>query len=200
VIELTTPPRCNGGGTVFCTFLQNVCPGRNLRTRCRLRGGLIAGGTCNRRKFRLFAIKLGKTSGEPESVRARLRQLVPLVSLHSRDEFVSAGSIGREYGACCRTGRNRALAQRTAHQLFFPDRCGLRRARGNVLEHSSKRLISIAYPGRTVRVPRGWSVLEASRSFHLPHASMCGGRARCSTCRVQITAGDDCCPPAGGCG
>jgi adenylate cyclase len=70
------------------------------------------------------------------------------------------------------------------------------RAVRNVLEHSSKRLISIAYPGRTVRVPRGWSVLEASRSFHLPHASMCGGRARCSTCRVQITTGDDCCPPA----
>lgn len=66
----------------------------------------------------------------------------------------------------------------------------------NLLEHSSKRLIRISYPGRSVRVPRGWSVLEASRSFHLPHASMCGGRARCSTCRVQVTAGEDCCPPA----
>jgi adenylate cyclase len=68
----------------------------------------------------------------------------------------------------------------------------------NVLEHSRSRLISISYPGRTVRVPRGWSVLEASRSFHLPHAAMCGGRARCSTCRVQITAGADHCPPAAG--
>jgi adenylate cyclase len=69
-------------------------------------------------------------------------------------------------------------------------------ARGirNLLERSRKRLISITYPGRTVRVPRGWSVLEASRSFHLPHASMCGGRARCSTCRVQVTAGEDHCP------
>src|SRR5271165_107771 len=72
------------------------------------------------------------------------------------------------------------------------------RAVRNVLERSRKRLISIAYPGRTVRVPRGWSVLEASRGFHLPHASMCGGRARCSTCRVQVTAGEDCCPPAAG--
>jgi adenylate cyclase len=48
-----------------------------------------------------------------------------------------------------------------------------------------------------VRVPRGWSVLEASRSFHLPHASMCGGRARCSTCRVRVTAGKDVCPATG---
>jgi adenylate cyclase len=66
----------------------------------------------------------------------------------------------------------------------------------NFLEHSSRRLISISYPGRAVRVPRGWSVLEASRAFHLPHASMCGGRARCSTCRVQVTAGEDYCLPA----
>jgi adenylate cyclase len=66
----------------------------------------------------------------------------------------------------------------------------------NFVEHRSNRLIRISYPGRSVRVPRGWSVLEASRGFHLPHASMCGGRARCSTCRVQVTAGEDCCPPA----
>jgi adenylate cyclase len=72
------------------------------------------------------------------------------------------------------------------------------RSMRNLLEHRSERLISIAYPGRTVRVPRGWTVLEASRSFHLPHASMCGGRARCSTCRVQITAGAEYCPPAAG--
>jgi adenylate cyclase len=64
------------------------------------------------------------------------------------------------------------------------------------LESSRKQLIAISYPGRTVRVPRGWSILEASRSFHLPHASMCGGRARCSTCRVQVTAGEDHCPAA----
>lgn len=70
------------------------------------------------------------------------------------------------------------------------------RAVRNALERGRKRLVSIAYPGRTVRVPRGWSVLEASRSFHLPHASMCGGRARCSTCRVRVTAGEDLCPAA----
>jgi adenylate cyclase len=71
------------------------------------------------------------------------------------------------------------------------------RAVRNMVERGGKRLISIAYPGRTVRVPRGWSVLEASRSFHLPHASMCGGRARCSICRVRVTAGKDVCPATG---
>ena len=68
------------------------------------------------------------------------------------------------------------------------------RAIRNLLERSRRRLVTISYPGRTVRVPRGWSVLEASRGFHLAHASMCGGRARCSTCRVRVTAGEDVCP------
>ena len=66
----------------------------------------------------------------------------------------------------------------------------------NLIERRRKRLVSMSYPGRIVRVPRGWSVLEASRSFHLPHAAMCGGRARCSTCRVRVTAGEEFCPPA----
>jgi adenylate cyclase len=65
----------------------------------------------------------------------------------------------------------------------------------NLVERRRKRLVSLSYPGQIVRVPRGWSVLEASRSFHLPHAAMCGGRARCSTCRVRVTAGEAFCPP-----
>ena len=48
-------------------------------------------------------------------------------------------------------------------------------------------MISLAYGnGRTVRVPRGLSVLEASLRYHVPHASVCGGRARCSTCRIRV--------------
>jgi adenylate cyclase len=64
-----------------------------------------------------------------------------------------------------------------------------------MIESFRGRLISITYPGRIVRVPRGWTVLEASRTHHIPHLSMCGGRARCSTCRVRIVAGVDLCPP-----
>ena len=50
-------------------------------------------------------------------------------------------------------------------------------------------MISLAYGnGRTVRVPVGLSVLEASLRHKVPHASICGGRARCSTCRIRITS------------
>jgi adenylate cyclase len=65
----------------------------------------------------------------------------------------------------------------------------------NLIERRAKGLVQVTYPGQTVSIPRGWSVLEASRSFHLPHASMCGGRARCSTCRIRVTAGQEHCPP-----
>jgi adenylate cyclase len=48
-------------------------------------------------------------------------------------------------------------------------------------------MISLSYGnGRTVRVPKGLSVLEASLRYKVPHASMCGGRARCSTCRIRV--------------
>ena len=69
------------------------------------------------------------------------------------------------------------------------------RATRTLIEERRASLVSISYPARTVRVPRGWSVLEASRSHHIAHVSMCGGRARCSTCRVQVVAGDGQCPP-----
>src|SRR5882724_4034209 len=52
--------------------------------------------------------------------------------------------------------------------------------------------IRITYPGgRVVTVPSSFSVLEASRWAKIPHASVCGGRGRCSTCRVRVTAGRD---------
>ena len=45
----------------------------------------------------------------------------------------------------------------------------------------------IGYPdGRFVEVTPGTSVLEASRSAGIPHAYVCGGRGRCSTCRVRV--------------
>ena len=43
---------------------------------------------------------------------------------------------------------------------------------------------------RSVTQPAGLSILEMSRVAGIPHASVCGGRGRCSTCRVRI-AGDD---------
>jgi adenylate cyclase len=50
--------------------------------------------------------------------------------------------------------------------------------------------IRVTYPqGQSVRVPYGFTVLDASRSAGIPHASICGGRGRCSTCRVRIIDG-----------
>jgi adenylate cyclase len=48
-------------------------------------------------------------------------------------------------------------------------------------------LVRIGYPdGRFVEVTPGTSVLEASRLAGIPHAHVCGGRGRCSTCRVRV--------------
>jgi adenylate cyclase len=43
--------------------------------------------------------------------------------------------------------------------------------------------------GRSIVVPRGFSILEASRWAGIPHASVCGARGRCSTCRVRVLHG-----------
>jgi adenylate cyclase len=66
-----------------------------------------------------------------------------------------------------------------------------------MVEKRRKQLVSIGYPHRTVQVPRGWSVLEASRGFGIAHLSMCGGQARCSTCRVRVLEGAAELPPPG---
>jgi len=45
----------------------------------------------------------------------------------------------------------------------------------------------VTYPQqRNVRMPIGFSVLEASRAGGILHASICGGRGRCSTCRIRV--------------
>lgn len=49
--------------------------------------------------------------------------------------------------------------------------------------------------GPIVKGSRGPTLLEISRLHRVPHASICGGRARCSTCRVRIDAGRDTLPP-----
>ena len=62
-------------------------------------------------------------------------------------------------------------------------------ARGaRALRERGSGLYTLTYPNRQVRVPKGMSVLEASLRFNIPHASVCGGRARCSTCRVRIVS------------
>jgi adenylate cyclase len=53
-----------------------------------------------------------------------------------------------------------------------------------------RRAVKVTYPNaRVVTAPRGFSILDASRLADIPHASVCGGRGRCSTCRVRVAEG-----------
>lgn len=58
-----------------------------------------------------------------------------------------------------------------------------------IREWRAKRLspVRLRYlSGPDIIVAPGLSILEASRFAGIPHQSMCGGRGRCSTCRVRI--------------
>jgi adenylate cyclase len=67
--------------------------------------------------------------------------------------------------------------------------CGyVRRRRG---------VVRVAYPdGQVLSILPGLTLLDASRSHGIPHASVCGGRGHCSTCRVRVTAGAEDLPAA----
>ena len=66
----------------------------------------------------------------------------------------------------------------------------------NILRRRSARVV-VSYDGGLTAVGRvGMSVLDVSRANHIPHASVCGGRARCGTCRVIVPAAADLDPPA----
>lgn len=69
------------------------------------------------------------------------------------------------------------------------------RAARHIYEQSRKS-IRITYPaGKEVVVPMGFTVLEASRQAGVSHPSACGGRGRCSTCRVRVLRGQEFLPP-----
>jgi adenylate cyclase len=54
----------------------------------------------------------------------------------------------------------------------------------------------VRYPGGTrARVARGIAVLDASRLHAIPHAAVCGGRGRCSTCRIRVLWSAEPLPP-----
>lgn len=87
---------------------------------------------------------------------------------------VEAAKTAAQYGysallalvLVARLGRQRLAARRGVYRI----------------EHSG---------GRRIVATVGQSVLEALRDARVPHASVCGGRARCTTCRIRVrhTAG-----------
>jgi adenylate cyclase len=47
--------------------------------------------------------------------------------------------------------------------------------------------VCVSYPdGQRQWIPLGFSVMEASMLAGIPHAGLCGARARCSLCRVRV--------------
>jgi adenylate cyclase len=62
--------------------------------------------------------------------------------------------------------------------------------------YRAEKLITVQYPdGQSVLAAPGTTILEASQAGGIPHASVCGGRGRCSTCRIRITEGASMLPP-----
>src|SRR5262249_40146084 len=66
------------------------------------------------------------------------------------------------------------FAARSVRELYY------RRRKPPALSHAS---------GRSMPILSGATVLETLRANGIPHASVCGGRARCTTCRVLVTKG-----------
>lgn len=53
-----------------------------------------------------------------------------------------------------------------------------------------RRAVRIRYvDGPEITAPRGLTLLEMSQLNGVPHTALCGGRGRCTTCRVVIEAG-----------
>jgi adenylate cyclase len=115
---------------------------------------------------------------------------------------------GREVTALARTPGWTEALMRATHPPGAPESAALGRVRNSFLDAylaalgavlaargvrtlwQRRRSIRIFYPAdRFVTVPVGVSVLEASRLAGIPHASVCGGRGRCSTCRVRVVRG-----------
>ena len=95
-----------------------------------------------------------------------------------------------QIGAIARTGLVTYLA------LTFLPFAG-RGVRGWLHRRRRPALVTCS-SGRIIPMVLGATVLEALRENGIPHASVCGGRARCTTCRILVTKGLDTLPEPSG--
>jgi adenylate cyclase len=63
-----------------------------------------------------------------------------------------------------------------------------RAARDNTYKKSATVIVNHEN-GRALKGKPGQSILEIIRYHSIPHASLCGGRGRCTTCRVRVAQG-----------
>jgi adenylate cyclase len=140
-----------------------------------LAGFIVAGREATKRAAELQAAAGSATTGygsyDVESA---------LPALSATDQFLAALDTFLNWAG---------VALFAAGLGYFLLRALWRRTRGG---------ISISYTaGPTFRTTPGPTLLEISRSFGVPHVSICGGRARCSTCRVKIESAEGNLPPPG---
>ncbi|TGN18756.1 adenylate/guanylate cyclase domain-containing protein [Leptospira idonii] len=56
--------------------------------------------------------------------------------------------------------------------------------------YKKNKTIKVSYPGGVISIiSPGTTILEASKLGKVAHANVCGGRGRCSTCRVHVESG-----------
>lgn len=72
---------------------------------------------------------------------------------------------------------------------------GVRAARGFFLAKRARPSLTYSPGNHTVDLLPGATLLESIRAAGIPHASICGGRGRCSTCRVRVREGAEDLPP-----
>ncbi len=87
-----------------------------------------------------------------------------------------------------------ALAAIAVHVALVGLAFGARAARGWLYRRRMPPVLTHA-SGRRFPILPGSTVLETLRDNGIAHAAVCGGRARCTTCRVQVTLGLDSLPP-----
>lgn len=110
------------------------------------------------------------------------------------DETLAAVNAGPEaFASIERMG----LALLAAHLLLVALVFAGRSLRSSI--QGRRRLPILTHAsGRKLQIFPGASVLEVLRDAGIPHASVCGGRARCTTCRVHVSQGLEALPaPAG---
>ncbi|GGD02170.1 adenylate/guanylate cyclase domain-containing protein [Aureimonas glaciei] len=126
--------------------------------------------------------------------------LVPVLSILG---FVAAGKeIGSGLVTVVRhpaTPAGAALAAQASlavHALYFGAIAATLLARALKQRRGLLSGFRVTYPeGQVIAVPIGTSVLEASRIGGIPHVAVCGGKGRCSTCRVRVIEGQGALPP-----
>ncbi|HET7672855.1 MAG TPA: adenylate/guanylate cyclase domain-containing protein, partial [Burkholderiales bacterium] len=110
------------------------------------------------------------------------------------DKFVQQALEDANATADTRAKTDRyALAIIGAHGALVLLAFGARSLRRRIQE--SRRPPVLTHPSCALPILPGATVLETLRDHGIPHASVCGGRARCTTCRIQVGRGLETLPP-----